>query len=56
MNEQINITSFNELLNSEYEDDQLMEALRQLAEISDPQSIADAKGPTPLGVWAGWAM
>jgi len=55
MNEQINITTFLELLNSDTENP-LLEALRKLSEVGDPEAISEAKGPQPLGSWSGWSM
>lgn len=52
MNE-INIATFLDLLDSE-DDSPLLEALRKLAEVEDPQALSEAKGPAPLGGWSGW--
>jgi hypothetical protein len=56
MNSQIDMTKFHELLTDEAAESQLMAALRKLLEVSEPKSITEAKAPTPLGVWSGWAM
>ena len=56
MNTQIDMTKFHELLNDESAESQLMLALKQLLEVSEPKSITEAKAPQPLGVWSGWAM
>jgi hypothetical protein len=56
MKTQIDMTKFHELLNDETAESQLMLALRKLLEVSEPQSITEAKGPQPLGVWMGWAL
>lgn len=56
MNTQIDMTKFHELLSDETTESQLMTALRQLLEVSEPKSIRAADEPNPLGVWSGWAM
>ena len=55
MNEQVNISTFLELLSSDSENP-LMEALRKLTEVGDPEAISEAKGPQPLGSWSGWSF
>ncbi len=52
MNEQINITTFLELLNSDTENP-LLEALRKLSEVGDPEAISEAKGPATLRFLVG---
>lgn len=54
MNQQMNISTFHSLLTADTEGDTLFDALRKLTEIKDPQEIAEAKSPQPLGSWAGW--
>lgn len=56
MNTQIDMTKFYEMLSDEKADSQLMIALKNLLEVSEPKSITEAKGPQPLGVWSGWSM
>lgn len=55
MNEQINISAYLEMLDSDSESP-LLEALRKLTEVGDPEAITEAKGPKPLGSWGGWAF
>ena len=55
MNDQVNISTFLELMSSDTENP-LVEALRKLSEVGDPEAIGEAKGPQPLGSWSGWAM
>jgi len=53
MNE-LNIATFFELLNSDSGDNVLLEALRKLTEVQDPEAITEAKAPQKLGGWGGW--
>ena len=53
MNEQINISTFLELLSSD-EESPLLEALRKLSEVGDPESITEPQGLGSLGSWSGW--
>ena len=56
MNEQMNINTFHELLNSELDKGSLLDVLRGLTEIKDPEDFASMKGggAQPLGAWSGW--
>ena len=53
MNEQINISAFLELLKSDKESP-LLEALRKLSEVGEPESITEPQGLGQLGAWSGW--
>jgi hypothetical protein len=55
MNEQMNITTFHELLNSDLDKGSLLDVLRGLTEISDPSDFNMKNGPKPLGAWSGWS-
>ena len=52
MNTQIDMNTFNEMLKNESAEGSIIFALKKLAEISEPKSITEAKGPQPLGVWS----
>ena len=58
MNEQMNINTFHELLNSDMDKGSLLDVLRGLTEIKDPSDFTSMKGAgaQPLGLWSGWAM
>lgn len=54
MNEQLKITTFHELLNSDLDKGSLLDVLRGLTEINDPSDFTQ-KGGKPLGAWSGWS-
>ena len=54
MNEQMNITTFHELLNSDLDKGSLLDVIRGLTEIKDPADFISMKGAKPLGSWSGW--
>jgi hypothetical protein len=54
MNEQMNITTFHELLNSDLDKGSLFDLLRGLTEVQEPSDLALKGGAQPLGSWAGW--
>ena len=54
MNEQINITTFHELLNSDLDKGSLFDLLRGLTEIKELSDFTMKGGVQPLGSWAGW--
>ena len=56
MNEQMSITTFHELLNSDLDEGSLLDVLRGLTEVSDPSDFTAKGGPKPLGAWSGWAF
>lgn len=58
---QVKISAFHEWLNSDSDDSGLLDALRALTELVNPQSIIEAKGNPGDGVfggseggWSGW--
>lgn len=56
MNEQLDIKTFHELMNSEVASSSLLDVLRGLTEIKDPSRFTSRTGPKPLGAWSGWAF
>ena len=55
MNEQMNINTCHELLNSDLDEGSLIDVLRALMEINDPSDFSTKISPKPLGAWSGWA-
>ncbi len=56
MNEQLDIKTFHELLNSGVATSSLLDVLRGLKEIKDPSRFTSRTSPKPLGAWTGWAF
>lgn len=56
MNKQISIAAFQDILGSEAQKDSLLNAIKKLTEVSEPNTITKAIGPQPLGAWGGWPI
>ncbi len=57
MKGQISISTFHDALSSKVKDDSLLNVLRKIREVKDPEAFSQIKnGPKPFGAWAGWSL
>ncbi|MDX1614449.1 MAG: hypothetical protein R3300_09070 [Candidatus Promineifilaceae bacterium] len=59
MEKPLGIGAFWRAMQSTEESNPLMEALRKLSEITDPETVTTQMkkdGPSPLGSWGGWSI
>ena len=59
MEKPLSIGKFWQAMQSAEESSPLLEALRKLSEITDPELVTSQvkkDGPSPLGSWGGWSF
>jgi hypothetical protein len=56
MNEQLNIDAFHDLLNSEGDSGSLLEILKGIREVSDPEDFKKQIDPSTFYGWGGWSL